>query len=135
MNELFSSDVAKLLEKEDSFLIDVRSAAEWQFVGCPDLKEFKATYLQISLYEYPEMSFNNNFITKIQEQGNITKNSNIIFICRSGIRSRKAAQLISDLGYKNIYNISDGFEGELDEYSHRNTLSGWKKSGLPWKQS
>ncbi|MBL6621145.1 MAG: rhodanese-like domain-containing protein [Rickettsiales bacterium] len=135
MNELLSNDIERYLEADNSYLIDVRTPAEWQFVGCPDLGSFKSKYVQIPIFEYPEMSFNNDFQFQIKSIENINKDSILLFICRSGVRSRKAAEIAENLGYQNIYNISDGFEGDVDEQCHRGNISGWKHSRLPWKQS
>ncbi|MBX9634424.1 MAG: rhodanese-like domain-containing protein, partial [Magnetospirillum sp.] len=58
----------------------------------------------------------------------------LLFLCRSGVRSKAAAELMTQLGYAASYNILDGFEGALDPTRHRGTTAGWKVSGLPWAQ-
>ena len=73
------------------------------------------------------VKFNYNLIEKI-------KSTNLIIICRSGARSRSAAEFLTTQGYNNCYNLSDGFEGGHDSSSHRGKVNGWKFSGLPWKQ-
>ena len=63
------------------------------------------------------------------------KQEDLIFsICRSGHRSQEAAKYINKLGYKNCYNVSDGFEGYKDLGNHRAQVNGWKYNLLPWKQ-
>jgi rhodanese-related sulfurtransferase len=56
-------------------------------------------------------------------------------MCQSGGRSKIAAKQCAELGYTASYNIAEGFEGDLDEHNHRNSVSGWKVAGLPWVQS
>lgn len=121
------------LQLENSFLIDVRSAAEWQFVGEPLFNSDK--YLKISLLEYPNMSMNLDFLALFNKHFTGSKKSDIFCLCRSGVRSHKAAEILLNDGYESVYNIADGFEGEIDNNQHRNKLSGWKFNGLPWKQS
>jgi len=79
------------------------------------------------------MTINKNFEKQVTSE-NIKKNDNIFLICRSGNRSFKAAQYLLSRGYKNCFNISDGFEGKKDSVNHRSSLNGWKYNNLPWKQ-
>ena len=79
------------------------------------------------------MNINKNF-EKYVFQKNIKKNDYIFLICRSGSRSLKSAEYLSSLGYKHCFNVSDGFEGDKDNISHRSNISGWKYNNLPWKQ-
>lgn len=115
-----------LLESDDFALVDVRSSAEWQFVGVPDgalLIEYKI---------FPGMRINGEFLAQLA--ASIPKERKVLFLCRSGARSHEAALVAHQAGYT-AYNILEGFEGDLDEECHRNTINGWKKQGLPWKQS
>ena len=123
----------KISENFKSYLIDVRTKPEWQFVGVPDLSSINNSTIFISWQEYPEMNINRNF-EKHVVQKSITKNDNIFLICRSGQRSLKAAEYLSSVGYQNCFNVLDGFEGEKDNINHRSSLSGWKFNNLPWKQ-
>jgi rhodanese-related sulfurtransferase len=59
----------------------------------------------------------------------------VFFMCQSGGRSKVSAIQCTQLGYSACYNIAEGFEGDLDEHKHRNSVSGWKVAGLPWTQS
>jgi rhodanese-related sulfurtransferase len=59
----------------------------------------------------------------------------IVFLCRSGARSRAAAAAMTKAGYQKAFNIASGFEGDLDDTRHRGAISGWKAAGLPWQQS
>jgi len=62
------------------------------------------------------------------------RNAPVLFLCRSGARSRAAAIAMTRAGYTRAYNISGGFEGDLDGQRHRGGTNGWKASGLPWRQ-
>ena len=62
------------------------------------------------------------------------KEAKLLFLCRSGVRSIDAAISATEAGYKNAYNILEGFEGDQDDQGHRGRLGGWRFSGLPWKQ-
>ena len=58
----------------------------------------------------------------------------VLLICRSGKRSLEAGKALIDNGFADVYNIAEGFEGELDEAHHRSTTGGWRFHGLPWEQ-
>ena len=58
----------------------------------------------------------------------------ILLICRSGKRSLEAGNLLVKEGFCDVYNVAEGFEGELDEKHHRSTQGGWRFHGLPWEQ-
>ena len=129
-----SLDCFEILKKnKKSHLIDVRCQPEWEFVGVPDLSSINKHTFFITWQLYPDLKLNENFETEII-RSNIKKNDSIFLICRSGQRSIKAAQFLNQLGYKNCFNVSDGFEGDKDLNNHRSTLSGWKLNRLPWKQ-
>ena len=83
--------------------------------------------------EYPDMQINENFLQEIVESG-VNKDSSVVFLCRSGARSRSAAEFLTSYGYKNCYNCLDGFEGNHDQDGHRGQMNGWKFDNLPWKQ-
>ncbi len=107
-------------------MVDVRSAAEWQFVGVvPDA-------VRIELRSYPGMVPNAAFISQLQQQ--VDKAATVLFICRSGARSDEAARLAVEAGYAEVYNVLEGFEGDRDAQQHRGQLNGWKAAGLPWIQ-
>ncbi|MBS91486.1 MAG: sulfurtransferase [Rickettsiales bacterium] len=123
-----------ILEKdENSYLVDCRTSAEWSFVGVPDLESIKKKVIFIEWQTFPIMEKNPKFLKEISD--NISnKESKIIFLCRSGARSRSAAEFLTSQGYENCYNCSDGFEGTHNETGHRGRISGWKFADLPWKQ-
>ena len=140
MNDLdYAGDLSpnrawELLKSENSScLLDCRTVAEWQFVGIPDLSEINKKALLIEWQTFPTMQKNENFLQEITNSG-IEKNDPIIILCRSGARSRSAAEFLTTQGYNKCYNFSEGFEGSHDGSSHRGNINGWKFSRLPWKQ-
>ena len=112
-------------------IVDVRTVAEWQFVGLPDLPA--DCFFKIEWQTYPTMSLNDDFGTALQ-QGIPDKSTPIFMLCRSGARSMAAAQCAVTLGYALAFNIAGGFEGDVDANGHRGVTNGWKADGLPWKQ-
>ena len=124
----------ELLSKDKNcYLVDCRTSAEWQFVGIPDLETLEKKTLLIEWQIYPSMSLNDKFLEDIKQSG-IQKQDKLIFICRSGGRSRSAAEFLVSQGYENSFNCIHGFEGNHNPDGHRGKNSGWKFSKLPWKQ-
>lgn len=117
----------------DTVLVDVRTAAEWTYVGLPDLSSIDKETIRISWSTYPGGIRNQVFLDQLADAG-VTRDHEVFFLCRSGARSRSAAIEATGAGYT-AYNVSDGFEGPLDEHGHRNTAGGWRASGLPWRQT
>lgn len=132
------SDVWKRLETEpSSVLIDVRTRSEWAFVGVPDLSTIGKTVLTIEWQSFPDSQVNAAFADQLSaelKRLSANEDSNLYFICRSGGRSRMAAELSAAAGYRRCVNVAEGFEGKLDANQHRGNVSGWKAAGLPWKQ-
>lgn len=111
----------------DAKLVDVRTRAEWDWVGkIPES-------IQIEWNTYPGGQANPGFITELKHQVNV--NALTMFICRSGARSSAAAKAATEVGYQNSYNVLEGFQGDKDENGHRDSINGWRKAGLPWTQS
>lgn len=123
----------KLKSTPEARLIDVRTQAEWQFVGLPDLSSLETQPILVSWQVFPTMAKNDAFAQQLAAQG-ITPETPLLFLCRSGVRSKAAAELMTSLGYKECWNVSDGFEGPLDETRHRGGKAGWKADNLPWLQ-
>lgn len=117
-----------------SALVDVRTHAEWVFTGSPDLSALGKTPIQLSWKLYPSMSLNPGFISSLTTAV-MEKDTPLLFLCRSGGRSFDAAIAMTACGYTHCYNIGEGFEGRMDNYSHRGAVSGWKAGNLPWIQS
>ena len=114
-------------------LIDVRTRAEWAFVGLPDLASLGRKPLLQSWQVFPAMEVDGNFTASLAQQIP-DRNTPIVFICRSGGRSRAAAIAMTAAGYRKCFNVAEGFEGHPDAERHRGKTSGWKAAGLPWNQ-
>ena len=123
----------QLSEIFNSYLIDVRTKPEWEFIGTPNLSSINKKTIFISWHIYPQLKINPFFENQITEL-NIKKNDKLFFICRSGGRSFQAAKFLSHSGYNYCYNVSDGFEGDKNNLNQRTTINGWKFNNLPWKQ-
>jgi rhodanese-related sulfurtransferase len=109
-------------------LVDVRTNAERDWVGRPAIPEARHGAVQWTLY--PGGAPNPDFATQLQQTAD--KEDVVLFLCRSGVRSRHAARVATELGYTNAFDILEGFEGDRDGEGHRKTLGGWCKAGLPW---
>jgi rhodanese-related sulfurtransferase len=124
----------KLLTDDDAaMLVDVRTPAEWNYVGVPDLSSVGKQPLLLPWVFFPSMERNEEFVTQLEKAG-LDRDAPLLFICRSGARSRAAAIAMTARGFKKCYNVATGFEGDQDEARHRGTVSGWKVEGLPWLQ-
>jgi rhodanese-related sulfurtransferase len=123
------------LLKTDSaaILIDVRTRPEWAFVGIPDLESLQKQPILLSWQVYPSMEVNADFAGQVKKMAP-TPDTPLLFLCRSGARSRAAAETMTAVGYKRCYNVADGFEGAPDGERHRGRVGGWKATGLPWIQ-
>lgn len=125
-------DAYKLLEEHpDTVLIDVRTPAELSYVGMPDLAGIGKRVVAVPWH--PQLTGD-----QLDEQltaAGVQSTDQLLFICRSGVRSLNAARLATAVGYTRSHNVIYGFEGNLDPAGHRGTLEGWKVDGLPWRQS
>jgi rhodanese-related sulfurtransferase len=137
--DVSASEAYSILEQDEtSVLVDVRTRAEWAYVGAPDLSVLGKKTLLIEWQEFPSMAVNPNFATSLEaalRDNGVGPDAPIFFLCRSGARSRAAAIAMTDAGRKRCFNIADGFEGPLDDERHRGAIGGWKAHGLPWSQS
>ena len=127
-----------LKDNPQAQLVDVRTTAEWSFVGLPDLSEVGRNVHCVEWQSFPTMSPNPGFVAEAGSAvsgAGASKDAPILFLCRSGARSRSAAIAMTAAGYTRAYNIAGGFEGDLDPARHRGTKNGWKAQGLPWKQT
>lgn len=123
----------------DSALVDVRSRAEWSFVGTPDLSPIGKQVILVEWRHFPGMGLNHAFVDELlSELGEVPRR--IYFLCRSGARSMEAAQAVAARlegsgADCDCINVAEGFEGTLDGEGHRGTVGGWKARGLAWRQS
>lgn len=108
-------------------LVDVRTRAEWDYVGrVPGA-------VQIEWQTYPGGQPNPEFLAELQAQ--VDREALVMFLCRSGVRSHAAAMAATASGYTQAFNVLEGYEGDKDAQGHRNTIGGWRAAGLPWVQS
>ena len=117
----------------NAVLVDVRTQAEWNFVGVPDLSSVGKQPLLIEWQIFPTMELNASFVDMVIAAAP-DKSAPLYFLCRSGARSKSAAVSMTQAGYVNCYNIAPGFEGPHDGAQHRGSVEGWKASDLPWVQ-
>ena len=121
---------AMLADDPDAVLVDVRTTAEWAFVGLPDLGGLGKRVRTAEWTRFPGGDQNPDFVQ--QATDGIQPDQAVLLLCRSGARSRAAAQRLEAAGYPQVYNVTAGFEGDLDGDGHRH--GGWKDH-LPWQQS
>ena len=130
----------KLESDPASIMVDVRTQAEWAFVGLPDLSALDKNVLRIEWKSFPTMENNEAFADQLLSQLDGSAPSEILFLCRSGVRSLAAAALMQEIfsaqgSATQCVNIAEGFEGDLDSESQRGKMNGWKARGLAWRQS
>jgi len=123
-----------LSERRDAVLIDVRTQAEWNYVGLPDLEGLDKKPTLIEWQVFPSMQLNQDFVAALSA-ALPDKGAPLLFICRSGARSAAAAKAMTAAGYSTCFNVAEGFEGPLDAGAKRGTAGGWKAAGLPWRQT
>lgn len=123
-----------LAEDQSSILIDVRTLAEWTYVGIPDIGSLGKKVIFVPWLSFPSMEINPLFVEQLKQAG--AEESNVLlFLCRSGVRSKSAAQAMTRIGFSRCFNLKNGFEGNLDTNRHRGSTEGWKVAGLPWVQT
>ncbi|MCB1866902.1 MAG: rhodanese-like domain-containing protein [Chromatiales bacterium] len=122
-------------EDPRAVLIDCRSEMEFLFVGHP------AGAVHVPWIDEPDWNVNPNFareVRKVMLGGIVCEPDDgcapIVLICRSGKRSMEAGRVLLEAGFKRVFSINEGFEGELDDHHHRSTVGGWRFHGLPWEQ-
>ena len=126
-----------LQSRPKSQLIDVRTRAEWAYVGIPDLGPLSKRPVLVEWQTFPDQTVDPRFVERLAGELKalgVKSDDDLFFICRSGGRSLAAAKAMAAMGYRACHNVSDGFEGPLDDERHRGTVGGWKAVGLPWLQ-
>ena len=110
-----------LREAGQAIIVDVRTPPEWQFVGhVPDAP----------LIEWPRDGERESLRAFLQEfRERFEPSARLLLICRSGVRSHYAAELLTQAGYQSVYNVLEGFEGDQGLGAN-----GWRAAGLPWKK-
>lgn len=130
---------ARLEADPKAVLVDVRTRPEWTFVGLPDLAGLGREPILIEWQAFPDGRPNTAFVEQLTaqlERLGAAPDTELFFICRSGARSRLAAEAARQAGFRKCHNVAEGFEGPLDPNSRqRGRVGGWKAAGLPWLQS
>lgn len=127
----------RLASNPASVLIDVRTTAEWTYVGLPDLSSIGKRPVLIEWQTFPSNEVDTQFADRLSgmlETAGVGKDSELFFLCRSGGRSMLAARAMRSAGYTRCMNVAQGFEGGLDAERHRGQSAGWKARKLPWVQ-
>jgi rhodanese-related sulfurtransferase len=128
MKHLMPKDAFDFLHSNpDAVLVDCRSEMEYLFVGHP-----KGAH-HVAWNDGPDWDINPHFVGQVKKIASV--NRPVVVICRSGQRSISAGQALEEAGFTDVYNVLEGFEGQLDDEHHRGTLGGWRKENLPWEQS
>ncbi len=142
VNQIKQSGVKEVWENlaanAQAVLIDVRTYAEWSYVGCVDLSSIGKRPILLEWLSFPGGQINGQFVEQLKaelEKLGIGQEADLYFLCRSGARSQAAAIAMTEAGYSRCHNVIEGFEGSLDADQHRGTTSGWKAEGLPWSQN
>ena len=118
-----------LQQNPDALFIDCRSEMEYLFVGHP------VGALHVAWNDGPDWAINPHFVGQLKKlAGTDHATRPIVLICRSGNRSREAAEALERHGFTRVYNVTHGFEGALNALHRRNTLAGWRYDDLPWEQ-
>jgi len=118
-------------------IVDVRTVAEWNFVGLPDLSALGRRVHCVEWQGFPSGAQNPSFAAQAAQavlNAGAAQDTPVLLLCRSGARSRAAAIALAAAGFTQAFNIAGGFEGDPDPEGHRGTINGWKAAGLPWRQ-
>ena len=133
IDSLSSAEAWAFLETQpNARLVDVRTRAEWMFVGIPNLDKLGRKPV---LIEWSQIGGTLNPAFLDQLTAELPLAAPLLMMCRSGARSLAAGNAALGVGYQTVINISDGFEGDLDPFEHRGQINGWRHAGLPWQQS
>jgi rhodanese-related sulfurtransferase len=122
-----------LVENPQAVLVDVRTSAEWSYVGIPDLASIGKEVKLVAWVEFPQMEKNQDFVAHVRSVASDT-DAPLLFICRSGVRSIAAAEAMTHNGFTACYNVLEGFEGDKNDQGQRNSIGGWRFIGLSWLQ-
>ena len=125
--------VERLQDNPQALFVDVRSKAEYKYVGFPE-NSILIPWIDDPDWEPNPEAFSDLVMQELDRRENIL-NTEIILICRSGFRSNEALKCLENKGFTQVSHVASGFEGDLDENDHRGNLNGWRHDGMPWSQS
>ena len=120
------ADAWLLVQSRRAVLIDVRSGEERKFVG------YVPESIHVPWATGTALTRNPRFLRELEAK--VGKNDVLLFLCRSGKRSATAAEAATKVGFTAVFNVSEGFEGDLDDDHRRGKLGGWRLHGLKWVQ-
>lgn len=123
----------RLVRSSSTRPVDVRTNAEWKYVGEPDVTSTGRDLVKVSWHLSPDMRLNPDFLDQLR--GAVRPDDTLLFLCRSGGRSLAAAKAAKRAGMKESDSVAGGFEGDLDENGQRGNKAGWKCQELPWRQT
>jgi rhodanese-related sulfurtransferase len=115
-----------LVQSREAVLVDVRSAEERKFVG------FVPGSVHVAWATGTALTRNPRFVRELEAK--VRKDEVVLLLCRSGKRSALAGEAAAKAGFASVFNVLEGFEGELNEEHQRGKEDGWRYRGLPWVQ-
>ena len=125
--------VERLQSNSQALFVDVRSKAEYKYVGYPE-NSILIPWIDDPDWEPNPEAFSDLVMQELDGRENLS-DTEIILICRSGFRSNEALKCLENKGFTQVSHVASGFEGDLDENDHRGNLNGWRHDGMPWSQS
>ena len=125
--------VERLQDNQQALFVDVRSKAEYKYVGFPE-NSILIPWIDGPDWEPNPEVFSDLVMEELDGRENLL-NTEIILICRSGFRSNEALKCLENKGFTQVSHVASGFEGDLDENDHRGNLNGWRHDCMPWSQS
>ena len=129
VKSILPTEAHRMLQVQpDALLVDCRSNAEYIFVGHP------GGSVHVPWVDGPDFEPNPHFLGEVRKLAGDIGERPLLLICRSGNRSMDAARALVAAGFSQVYNVTHGFEGDLNDAHQRNTVNGWRIDGLPWEQ-
>lgn len=125
--------IERLQNNPQALFVDVRSKAEYKYVGYPE-NSILIPWIDDPDWEPSPEAFSDAVMQELDGRENLS-DTEIILICRSGFRSNEALKCLENKGFTQVSHVASGFEGDLDENDHRGNLNGWRHDGMPWSQS
>lgn len=148
LGQYFSSqEAAKFMTQNASnaLFLDIRTPAEVAFLGMPAQADANVPYMKEpdfaawdNVKSTLKLELNPDFLPEVRKRlaaKGLKPGDAIVLICRSGDRSAAAANLLAEAGFKNVYSVVDGYEGDLAKdgpKAGQRAVNGWKNAGLPW---
>jgi rhodanese-related sulfurtransferase len=115
----------------NAVLVDVRCPLEFDYIGHP-VGAINCPWAEPPTWS-PDPAFPARVLQELTAR-RFDKDASVLLLCRSGKRSQAAALALRAAGFPRVYNIAEGFEGDLDAARHRSSINGWRCRNLPWEQ-